>query len=119
MTHPIQRLFDCPKEDEVIGIRVNTTDFTWPIPHDKLTSLVTNLRKIASGKDTHFSLREFERVLGKLNHVSQFCLPLKTFTSEATFLSARLEMHQKTHTGERPYECNHCYMSFAHTGHLK
>ena len=55
-------------------------------PHDKLASLVTNLRKIASGENVQYSLRELERILGKPNHVSQLCQPLKTITSEAIFL---------------------------------
>ena len=80
------KAFDCSQEGEVLGIRFNTVNFTWSLPHDKLTSLVTDLRKIASGENVQYSLRELERILGKLNHVSQLCPPLKTFTSEATFL---------------------------------
>ena len=78
--------FDCSQEGEVLGIRFNTKDFTWSLPHGKLASLVTDLRRMASGEDTLFSLRELERILGKLIHVSQLCPPLKTFTAEATFL---------------------------------
>ena len=50
---------------------------------DKLN---TDLRKLANGDKVQHSLRQFERILGKLNHVSQLCPPLRTFTSEATFL---------------------------------
>ena len=49
-------------------------------------TLNTDLRKLANGDKVQHSLREFERILGKLNHVSQLCPPLRTFTSEATFL---------------------------------
>ena len=56
------------------------------LPHCKLDPLVTNLRRLASGEDTHFSLRELERVVGKLIHVSQLCPYLKTFIAKATFL---------------------------------
>ena len=44
------KAFDCSQEGEVLGIQFNTIDFTWSLPHDKLTSLVTDLRKMASGK---------------------------------------------------------------------
>ena len=56
------------------------------LPHGKLVALVTDLRKLANGDKVQHSLRELERILGKLNHVSQLCPPLRTFTSEATFL---------------------------------
>ena len=50
---------------------------------DKLN---TDLRKLANEDKVKHSLRQFERILGKLNHLSQLCPPLRTFTSEATFL---------------------------------
>ena len=56
------------------------------LPHGKLVALVTDLRKLANGDKVQHSLRELERILGKLNHVSQLCPPLRTITSEATFL---------------------------------
>ena len=56
------------------------------LPHGKLVALVTDLRKLANGDKVQYSLRELERILGKLNHVSQLCPPLRTFISEATFL---------------------------------
>ena len=80
------KAFDCSQEGEVLGIRFNTNSFTWSLPHSKLTPLVTDLRRLASGEDTHFSLRELERIVGKLIHVSQLCLPLTTFTTKAVFM---------------------------------
>ena len=80
------KAFDCSQEGEVLGICFNTIDFMWSLPHGKLVTLVTDLRKIANGDKVQYSLRELERILRKLNHISQLCPPLKTFTSEATFL---------------------------------
>ena len=80
------KAFDCSQEGEVLGIRFNTKDFTWSLPHGKLVSLVTDLRNLANGGKVRHSLRELERIMGKLNHVSQLCPPLKSFTSEAIFL---------------------------------
>ena len=74
------KAFDCSHVGEVLGIVFNTETFTWALPHDKLYSLVTSLRDIASDKPKH-SLQELQSVLGKLNHISQMCPPLKTFTS--------------------------------------
>ena len=68
-----------------MGIRFDTEAFTWTLPQDKLYSLVSSLRDIAADKSQH-SLRELQSVLGKLNHISQLCPPLRSFTSEATFL---------------------------------
>ena len=79
------RAFDCSHNGEVLGIRFNTETFTWALPHDKLSSLVTSLREIALQNSRH-SLRELQSVVGKLVHISQLCPPLKTFTSEAIFL---------------------------------
>ena len=44
------KAFDCSQGGEVLGIRSNTVDFTWSFPHDKLASLVTDLRKIVGGE---------------------------------------------------------------------
>ena len=80
------KAFDCAKEGEVLGVRFNTSLFTWSLPHDKLYKLVSDLREIARGGSTRHSLRELEKIMGKLNHVTQPCPPLRTFTSEAIFL---------------------------------
>ena len=80
------KAFDCSQEGEVLGIRFNTEDFSWSLPHAKLFSLVTDLRKLANGGKVKHSLRELQRIIGKLNHVSQLCPPLKTFSSEPIFL---------------------------------
>ena len=37
------KAFDCSQEGEVLDIRFNTVNFTWSLPHEKLTSLVTDL----------------------------------------------------------------------------
>ena len=79
------KAFDCAQEGEVLGVRFNTKQFTWSLPHVKLLRLVNDLRQLARGHKKH-SLRELEKVMGKLNHVAQLCPPLKTFTSEAVFL---------------------------------
>ena len=74
------KAFDCSHVGEVLGTVFNTETFTWALPYDKLYSLVTSLRDIASDKPRH-SLRELQSVVGKLIHISQMCPPLKTFTS--------------------------------------
>ena len=79
------KAFDCSQEGEVLGIRFNTRDFTWSLPHDKLYNLVVDLRLLADNHYKH-TLRELQKLCGKLVHVSQLCPPLKTFTSEAIFL---------------------------------
>ena len=79
------KAFDCSTEGEVLGIRFNTETFTWSLPKAKLSRLVENLRKLCKGDAIH-SLRELEAVFGMLNHVSQLCPPIKTFTAETVFL---------------------------------
>ena len=69
------KAFDCSHVGEVLGTVFNTEIFTWALPYDKLYSLVTSLRDIASDKPRH-SLRELQSVVGKLNHISQMCPPL-------------------------------------------
>ena len=80
------KAFDCSQEGEVLGIRFNTVKFTWSLPHSKLVSLVTDRRCLAGGGKVKHSLRDLQRILGKLTHVAQLCPPLKTFISETTFL---------------------------------
>ena len=43
------KAFDCSQKGEVLGIWFDTNDFTWSLPHGKLASLVTDLRRMASG----------------------------------------------------------------------
>ena len=81
------KAFDCSTCGEVLGIRFDTETFTWSLPHDKLYNLVTSVRDIAVDKSNH-SLRELEIIMGRLNHVSQLCPPLKTYTSDATVMMA-------------------------------
>ena len=59
------KAFDCSQEGEVLGIRFNTIDFTWSLPHGKLITLVTDLRKIANGDKVRYSLRDLERKMGE------------------------------------------------------
>ena len=68
------KAFDCATEGEVLGTRFNTVSFTWSLPQAKLDNLVMGLHN------------PLESILGKLNNIAQLCPPLKTFTSEATFM---------------------------------
>ena len=97
------KAFDCSQEGEVLGIRFNTVEFTWSLPHSKLVCLVTDLRRLASDGKVKHSLWELESLLGKLIHVSQLCPPLKTFLSETTFLMGE---HIRMLSGEQGYVNN-------------
>jgi hypothetical protein len=58
------KAFDCAQEGEVLGIRFDTSTFTWALPKDKLYYLVTGLRRLGDIRTKH-SLRELESVTGK------------------------------------------------------
>ena len=81
------KAFDCSTVGEVLGIRFDTKAFTWSLPHEKLFSLVSELRSLAGGS-INCSLRQLESILGKLNHVASLCPPLRTFTSDAVVILA-------------------------------
>jgi len=79
------KAFDCSTSGEILGIRFDTKTFTWSLPHDKLYRLVVELRELADSSK-RYSLRQLQKILGKLNHISQLCPPLKTLTSDATMM---------------------------------
>ena len=83
------KAFDCSTTGEVLGIRFNTEEFTWSLPHDKLYRLVSQVRELTKD-NKKYSLRQLERVLGKLKYLAQLCPPLKNLISDATRLSASL-----------------------------
>ena len=79
------KAFDCAQEGEVLGIRFDTSTFTWALPKDKLYYLVTGLRRLGDIRTRH-SLRELESVTGKAIYLTQLCPPLKTLLGEVMFM---------------------------------
>ena len=75
------KAFDCSTNGEVLGIRFDTVNFTWNIPHGKLYLLVQQTRSLACAN--YHSLRELEVVVGKLRFVVHLCPPLRRFLSSS------------------------------------
>ena len=82
------KAFDCAQEGEVLGIRFNTSTFTWSLPKDKLYRVVTDLRKLGDTNTKH-SLRELETVVGKALYLTQLCPPLLIFMGEPLFMQTQ------------------------------
>ena len=86
------KAFDCAQEGEVLGIRFDTSNFTWSLPKDKLYYVVTGLRRLGD-PNTKYSLRELESVVGKALYLTQLCPPLNTFLGEVMFMKAE-QIHE-------------------------
>ena len=71
------KAFDCSRRGEVLGIRFDTENMTWAVPHGKLHELVAQLRALAVG--TAYSMRELEVIVGKLNYLCQLWPPFLNF----------------------------------------
>ena len=78
------KAFDCSTTGEVLGVRFNTEQLTWSLPNDKRCRLMSEVRELT--KDKKYSLRQLEKILGKMKYLAQLCPPLKNFTSDATRL---------------------------------
>ena len=91
------KAFDCANVGEVLGIRFDTVEFTWALPHDKLYRLLTTLKNFTEDA-SEVSVRDMESALGKLNYISQLCPPIRNFTADLTFM---LRNHLQDMQGEK------------------
>lgn len=65
-----KKAFDGNTAGEVLGIWFDSQSFTWHLPHEKVTVLVTSLLKVASAGSS-LTLHEVQVLHGKLNNFAQ------------------------------------------------
>ena len=76
----------CPSGDKafsnttvgmVLGIRFNSNTLSWKLPDDKVSDILTDIHTFIVGG--HVSLRQTQRLTGRLNNLCQMCPFLKGF----------------------------------------
>ena len=76
----LRKAFDGSRVGEVLGVRFNTVNMTWQIPHPKLLGFVQLLSSAMEG--SRLSLHEAEVLHGKLSNIAQLAPPLNLLIAE-------------------------------------
>ncbi|XP_076828938.1 uncharacterized protein sall2 [Brachyhypopomus gauderio] len=82
------------------------------VGHSSLTSLPVTPTTTAQSEEPQHSVPTLTSGSGRLHHVCRFCG--KLFSSDSS-----LQIHLRSHTGERPYQCPVCLSRFTTRGNLK
>jgi hypothetical protein len=73
----MDKAFTCQKRGKVLGVKFDTTDLTWSLSDKKIQNALGSV-KMAVTND-NISLKECQRLVGRLNDVGQLCPLMKVF----------------------------------------
>jgi hypothetical protein len=71
------KAFSCQKRGKVLGVMFDSTDLSWRMSENKLCKAKMTVKK-AMCSDTS-TLKEWQKLMGRLNDISQMCPFLKSF----------------------------------------
>ncbi len=71
------KAFTCQKRGKVLGVMFDTSDLSWRLSDDKLNRAKLSVSEAISRKKV--TLRECQRLIGRLNDVGQMCPLMKIF----------------------------------------
>ena len=87
----VQLAEDCPLSEKafsnqvrgkVLGILFDATDLSWRIPQKKIDKCIRSI--LSASENGTCSLKEFQKLLGRLNDISQMCCFMKIFKHSIT-----------------------------------
>ncbi len=71
------KAFTCQTRGKVLGINFDTSNLTWSLPDSKNQKTLAEIKNARESES--LSLKEIQRLMGRLNHVSQMALFLNGF----------------------------------------
>jgi hypothetical protein len=71
------KAFTCQKRGKVLGVMFDSSDLTWRLSDSKVSKAVSSISKVYHSEKS--TLREWQRLMGRLNDVSQMCSFMKVF----------------------------------------
>jgi hypothetical protein len=71
------KAFTCQKRGKVLGVMFDSTDLTWRLSDSKVNKAVSSVCKAYHSEIS--TLQEWQRLMGRLNDVSQMCSFMKVF----------------------------------------
>jgi hypothetical protein len=73
-----EKAFENQKRGKVLGILFDSTDLSWAIPVSKVVKTLTSIRSVLYSSEVILS--DMQKLMGRLNHLSQMCNFMKIFT---------------------------------------
>jgi hypothetical protein len=73
----MDKAFTCQKRGKVLGVKFDTTDLTWSLSDKKIQNALGSVKSAVTNDD--ISLKDCQRLVGRLNDVGQPCPLMKVF----------------------------------------
>jgi hypothetical protein len=92
----LDKAFTCQTRGKVLGVKFDTTDLTWSLSDKKIQNA---LRSVKSAIDSEsVTLKECQRLVGRLNDVGQLCPLMKVFKQPISQCLAEISSSAKPDT---------------------
>jgi hypothetical protein len=73
----MDKAFTCQKRGKVLGVKFDSTDLTWSLSDKKIQNALGSVKMAVTNDD--ISLKDCQRLVGRLNDVGQLCPFMKIF----------------------------------------
>jgi hypothetical protein len=67
----MDKAFTCQKRGKVLGVKFDSTDLTWSLSDKKIQNALGSVKMAVTNDD--ISLKDCQRLVGRLNDVGQLC----------------------------------------------